>query len=221
VISKNESIADNNISVGEAESNEDVASWANKAGTEMLLAGGASFFEALLAKDYQFKTENKEPIELSSPMLLISGTTFQKNVQLIKEHSHLVSYLPAKVFADDNPGEAAFYQWRDDILNKISKHNKAIIAINNSSSQKADPNLLREKMATIAALILSKTKIQELLIEGGSTAYSIISKIGWTSFQPTEELKQGIVRMTVQDTNDLHLTIKPGSYDWPAEWNFK
>jgi uncharacterized protein YgbK (DUF1537 family) len=75
-------------------------------------------------------------------------------------------------------------------------------------------------MARIAALILSKTKIKELLIEGGSTAYSIINKIGWKSFHPTEELKQGIVRMTVEDTNDLHLTIKPGSYDWPTEWNF-
>jgi hypothetical protein len=58
------------------------------------------------------------------------------------------------------------------------------------------------------------------LIEGGTTAYSIIKKIRWQSFTPTEELQQGIVRMQVEGINDCHLTIKPGSYDWPTEWNF-
>jgi hypothetical protein len=79
---------------------------------------------------------------------------------------------------------------------------------------------LREKKAKIAELILKKIKLKEILIEGGSTAYSIIKKIGWKSFTPTEELQQGIVRMQVEGVTDLHLTIKPGSYDWPAEWKF-
>jgi uncharacterized protein YgbK (DUF1537 family) len=63
-------------------------------------------------------------------------------------------------------------------------------------------------------------KIEELLIEGGATAYSIIKKINYRSFIPTEELQPGVVRMRVEGTEDLHLTIKPGSYHWPAEWNF-
>jgi hypothetical protein len=72
----------------------------------------------------------------------------------------------------------------------------------------------------ITELVLRKATVKEVLIEGGSTAYSIVQKIGWQSFIPTEELEQGIVRMQVKEMTDLHLTIKPGSYEWPVEWNF-
>ena len=57
-----------------------------------------------------------------------------------------------------------------------------------------------------------------MLIEGGSTAHSVIQKLGWQSFTPIEELAQGIVRMKVEGRDDLHLTLKPGSYEWPAAW---
>jgi D-threonate/D-erythronate kinase len=220
VVQHDDSLNEKGVSVGEAESNEDVSSWGNKLDEKTLAAGGASFFNALLSRKSQLKNEDKKSIELSSPMLLVSGTTYQKNVQQIKEQSHLVSYMPEKIFNGDDFNEQDFVQWQDDILNILSKHNKAIIAVDNSTNQKADPNLLREKKAMIIDLILKKIKVRELLIEGGSTAYSIINKIGWSSFVPTEELKQGIVRMTVEDIDDLHLTIKPGSYDWPTEWSF-
>jgi D-threonate/D-erythronate kinase len=220
VVQHDDSLNEKGVSVGEAESNEDVSSWGNKLDEKTLAAGGASFFNALLSRKSQLKNEDKKSIELSSPMLLVSGTTYQKNVQQIKEQSHLVSYMPEKIFNGDDFNEQDFVQWQDDILNILSKHNKAIIAVDNSTNQKADPNLLREKKARITDRILKKIKIRELLIEGGSTAYSIINKVGWNSFVPTEELKQGIVRMTVEGIDDLHLTIKPGSYDWPPEWIF-
>lgn len=128
--------------------------------------------------------------------------------------------MPQNIFNNGELQDSEFEKWQNDILEKLSKHNKAIIAVDNSTNQKADPNLLREKKATIAERILQKIKLKEILIEGGSTAYSIIQKTGWQSFIPTEELQQGIVRMQVEGINDLHLTIKPGSYQWPPEWNF-
>jgi D-threonate/D-erythronate kinase len=220
VLTQNESLPANGISVGEAKTSEDVSKWAGKVDEKTLSAGGASFFHALLSLKHRLKNERKTEVQLSSPLLLISGTTFQKNVQRIKEYSHLVSYMPENIFNNQDIQEVEFEKWQDDILNKLSKHNKAIIAVDNSTNQKADPNLLREKKAKITERILKKVKLEEILIEGGSTAYSIIQKIGWQSFAPTEELQQGIVRMQVEGANDLHLTIKPGSYDWPPEWNF-
>lgn len=220
VIKHGDSINEKGVSVGEAKTNEDVLAWANNVDEKTLASGGASFFSALLSRAYQPRNESKKPVDLSSPLLLISGTTFQKNVQRIKSYSQLVSYMPQDIFNEEEINDSAFEKWSDDILEKLSKHNKAIIAVDNSTNQKTDRNLLREKKAKIAELILNKIKIKEILIEGGSTAYSIIKKTGWQSFTPTEELQQGIVRMQVEGINDLHLTIKPGSYDWPAEWNF-
>jgi uncharacterized protein YgbK (DUF1537 family) len=220
VIKHDDSLNENCISVGEAKTNEDVLAWANRVDKKTLAVGGASFFNALLSIKYQLKNESNNPVDLSSPLLLISGTTFHKNVQRIKEYSQFVSYMPTNIFNEEAINNSAFEKWSDDILDKLSRHNKAIIAVDNSTNQKTDPNLLREKKAKIAQLILNKIKIKEVLIEGGSTAYSIIRKIGWKSFIPTEELQQGIVRMQVEGVADLHLTIKPGSYEWPAEWNF-
>lgn len=220
VVTQNESLPGNGVSVGEAKTNEDVLAWANKVDGKSLAAGGASFFNALLSMKHPLKKEKKKAVELSSPLLLISGTTFQKNVQRIKEYSHLVSYMPDNIFDNQDVQDSEFEKWENDILEKLSKHSKAIIAVDNSTNKKTDPNSLREKKAKVTERILKKIKLKEILIEGGSTAYSFIQKTGWQSFIPTEELQQGIVRMQVEGVNDLHLTIKPGSYDWPAEWNF-
>jgi uncharacterized protein YgbK (DUF1537 family) len=220
VIKHDDSLNEKSVFIGEEKTNEDVLAWANKVDEKTLTAGGASFFNALLSMKYQLRNESKKPVDLSWPLLLISGTTFQKNVQRIKAYSQLVSYMPANIFNEKEINDSAFQKWNEDILEKFSKHNKAIIAVDNSTNKKTDSNLLREKKAKIAELILKKIKLKEILIEGGSTAYSIIKKIGWKSFTPTEELQQGIVRMQVEGVTDLHLTIKPGSYDWPAEWKF-
>jgi len=76
------------------------------------------------------------------------------------------------------------------------------------------------KLAEIAKRIVERTEISELMIEGGATAYAITRKLGWHSFIPQQELAQGILRMQVVGGNDIHLTIKPGSYEWPAQWKF-
>ncbi|MFL5739395.1 MAG: four-carbon acid sugar kinase family protein [Flavisolibacter sp.] len=207
------------IYVGEAKTDEDVLHWAKQVDQNTLAAGGASFFNALLSRDHRSIKEKKTTVKLSTPLLLISGTTFQKNVQRIRAHPQLVSYMPENIFRNKE-SKSDFEKWRGEVLEILSKYNKAIIAVDNSANQKADPNILREKKAEITALILEKLKMKEILIEGGSTAYSIIKKIGWRSFVPTEELQQGIVRMEVNDIKGLYLTIKPGSYEWPIEWDF-
>lgn len=219
VISKKQSLPTNGIAVGEAVSNEDVASWADYGDASVLLGGGASFFNALLSKHFEIKTQNRR-VQLSLPLLLISGTAFRKNVQRIQSLAPLVSYMPDHIFQNDRPGTSDYDAWCNELVQLLSKHKKAIIAIDNTANKRSDPHLLREKKAQVAELVLEKIKIKELLIEGGSTAYSIIKKNGWQSFAPKEELQPGIVRMQVEGVRDLHVTIKPGSYDWPPEWNF-
>ena len=220
LISKNDSLIENGISVGEAATNEDIADWANYSDGSILLAGGASFFNMLLEANYPVKKQGGAEVRLSLPLVMISGTTYQKNVDRIKNLPHLVSYMPPTIFSNTTVNESDYEEWDRDIMRILSKYNKVIVAIDNHQTRKADPNLLREKQAAITRLILEKQKIKELLIEGGSTAYSIVKKLNWPSFVPTEELQQGIVRMQVEGKNDLHLTIKPGSYEWPSQWNF-
>jgi uncharacterized protein YgbK (DUF1537 family) len=71
-------------------------------------------------------------------------------------------------------------------------------------------------MAKEIAPILQAATPAELIIEGGSTAYSILQQMGWSRFIPEQELAQGVVRMSVPEAPGLHITVKPGSYAWPA-----
>ena len=153
-------------------------------------------------------------------LCLVSGTTFSKNVDRIRKYEDLVSYMPAEIFSATSVNTILYDQWLDQALRILKKNNRVIIAIDNSEIKRVDPQLLGEKLAELVSRLIAASNIADLLIEGGATAYSIVRKIGWHSFVPTEELDQGIVRMQVADKPGLHLIIKPGSYDWPSEWNF-
>jgi len=209
------------IAVGEASTIEDLKKWANANDGFMLLAGGGSFFNALLAAKYMESSEGtRGRFQLSAPLLFVSGTTYQRNVERIKGYSPVVSYMPDHIFSASGNAKIDLSIWADEVLHKLNKHKLAIIAIDNSQNKKGDADLLRERISEVSKMVFEKINIGELLIEGGSVAYAIVQKLGWKSFIPTEELEQGIVRMQVVGESNIHLTIKPGSYEWPEEWNF-
>ena len=73
VIRINEALIENGISVGEAETDRDLREWANYHDGSVLLAGGGSFFNALLDSMYQVKRRFISPrIQLSTPLCLVS-----------------------------------------------------------------------------------------------------------------------------------------------------
>jgi uncharacterized protein YgbK (DUF1537 family) len=69
-------------------------------------------------------------------------------------------------------------------------------------------------MAKAVKKILQREKINELFIEGGSTAGAILQEMNITTLEPVNELQRGVVRMKA---NDLYITMKPGSYQLPSQ----
>ena len=218
VISKHDFL-ERGISVGEAESVEDVEAWARCVNKSIFLAGSGSFFAALLANE-QSGLYKKAAVNLSLPLLLISGTTYEKSRERRKAFRHLVSYMPSTLLRKSDANTNEVEKWAADTIAILIKHGKAIIAIGENENGEANAEQLREKLSDAVNLVLQKNGVRELLIEGGSTAFAVLQKAGFSSFMPTEELRQGVVRMQVEGQPHLHLTIKPGSYDWPEEWSF-
>ena len=66
-------------------------------------------------------------------------------------------------------------------------------------------------MAVITKLI-EKASVNELFIEGGSTAAVILEELNIKMLEPVNELSRGVVRMKA---GDLFITVKPGSYELP------
>lgn len=208
------------ISVGDAETMGDVLNWTKFMDSDVLLAGGASFFDALLKSLGFNQSDESKEVNYSLPILLVSGTTYNLNVSRIKNYNRYVSYMPENIFQSQQIEKAELLNWAHHVLSILSTSGKAIIAVGNHGHDATNPKMLADKISEVVNIILNEHQVTELLVEGGSTAYSIIKRSELSTFYPTHELSQGVVRMAVKDLPNLFLTIKPGSYQWPAEWNF-
>ncbi|HEY4334894.1 MAG TPA: four-carbon acid sugar kinase family protein, partial [Puia sp.] len=73
------------IVVGEAQSVDDLRQWAEKIPPNTLPAGAAGFFSSIL--DTRYPTVTPTAVTLKSPVLYISGSTFEANRNLIREQA--------------------------------------------------------------------------------------------------------------------------------------
>lgn len=211
------------IIVGETATNDDLAAWIKKAGEDTLLAGGAGLFIALLDAMQLQKSIQSNGTPLQEPALFVCGTTHDKSrakIKNLKANEGPVSYMPYHIISyATNMGVET---WADEIVSLLERNKKAIIAIDESMTANSNVTAadLREKKAVIVDMVLQKIQIKELLIEGGSTAAAIINQLKFNRFFPVSEPGAGVIKMHVAGS-DLLLTLKPGSYDWPANtWTF-
>lgn len=211
------------IIVGETATNSHLSNWINKAGKDTLLAGGAALFIALLESMQLLKPIQNDDVALQEPALFICGTTHDKSrskIKRLKTNEGPVSYMPLQIIT--YTAESDYESWANEIVHLLERNKKAIIAIDESLAANSNVTAanLRAKKAMIVEMVLKKTPLKELLIEGGSTAAAIINRLNFNRFFPVSEPGTGVIKMHVAG-NDLLLTLKPGSYDWPANtWTF-
>jgi uncharacterized protein YgbK (DUF1537 family) len=184
--------------VGEVSKFEDYSYWIDKINEETVLAGAGDFYNALLSKYYQPKPQ--EQFEMQTPHLYVCGTAFKERKELIKKLD-CVSYLPDVISTE-------WFKKAGDI---IRKQQKAVIAIDESTEQ---ASVLRNKMANAIKQIIERESVNEIFIEGGSTAAAVLTELNITFLEPVNELERGVVRMKA---GDLFITVKPGSYALPKE----
>ncbi|MDB4922060.1 four-carbon acid sugar kinase family protein [Mucilaginibacter sp.] len=226
ILANHEALLQPGIIVGECITENDLKLWANKVCEKVLLAGGSGFFTAILESLGLEVQTNKKHIDFGKNALFICGSTFIKSRQLVnqvKNENGPVSYMPIEIVKLANPPESLFEQWADEVASLINLHKKAIVAIheNTTTSMEVITGSLREKKARLVKKVFQRLKLNELLIEGGSTAASIIKQLNFDRFIPIQEFSTGVIRMKVDKHEDLFLTLKPGSYDWPPHiWNF-
>lgn len=218
-ILKKEDSLPTGVSIGEAIKVKDIEAWSQVQTEPVLLAGAASFFAALLATRFGAIKKHHE-LKLATPVLFVSGTTYQKSVDRRKDLQHLISYMPAALFKKNVVDPKNIEKWAGEILGILSIYSNAVVAIGDHGELDKKPKLLKEKLGAVVTSVMDQAAIKELLIEGGSTAFNIMQQLGLSTFVPTEELSQGVVRMKAVSAEGLHLTIKPGSYEWPREWHF-
>ncbi len=214
------------IVVGEAATMDDIDQWTHHMQNDVLLAGAAAFFTACMDRSFGEKTVNDpEPVSLMSPILYVSGSTFEQSAQLISQlHADkgLVCYMPVALM--NNEGDTnteQLQQWVSEVAIILQQHGKAVMAIPQTGDAIHNAKHLRMQMAFAVKAVFDQATVHELVIEGGSTAAAILEELNINSIFPTQELTAGVIRNAAPAYPDLHITLKPGSYKWSNEvWAF-
>ena len=211
--------------IGNTPTNEDLMGWAKIIDDTMLPAGGASFFNAILRTLKKEEPTLKKEFSFGKNALYVCGSNHlpsREVVRQVKETGGSVLYMPKSILCADN-FEENIMQWIDAITAAIEQKDKVIIAVDTLECKETQELSCRIKeiFATVVKKVLEKVNLDELLIEGGATAYAIIEHLEYKKFYPEQEFAQGVIRMKIEEKKEMHLTLKPGSYQWnESVWKF-
>ena len=178
--------------------------------SQTLAAGGAEFFEAVLAQCLESAdpsafalrniTYDDPPLGFDGDILLVSGTSMTR--------------------CDDwpiVPMEASLSSTElvAQVCRTLSVHGRAAIrAVDIASAQ---PETRIEKLADVASGVLAYCRPAQVWIEGGRTASTLIRELGYQQLTAIANAGDGIVALrSIDETSPLYL-IKPGSYSWTAQ----
>lgn len=220
---------DKGIIIGEALSSDDLRLWAKRMDDHTLIAGASSFFLALLEHLQYPHREGafEKPIAYSDGnMLLVCGSSFSKSKKMVAKvlaDGAPVSLMPSALLHADGALLSGLQdQWALDIISLFATHNHVIVAADPEAIYPAKElgRDISKHIAKVVGEVMKRLPVQELMLEGGSTASSILNEMHLEKLYPQQELADGVIRTSVPGNTALHITFKPGSYRWPESiWN--
>ncbi len=192
---------------------------------DTVYAGSAAFLGAYLRVKSGHKMTRKNlnfnPFE--GRFLMVCGSTHYQSRDFINKAASKgieVSLIPYELMQPEID-EKMLEEIAVKQSNLWNEHGRLIIAFSEEPVSYEDcTTVLKKRMSTIVGIILKRSPVVELLIEGGATAFSILTQLGWTSLNPVKELAPGVVRMQVRNNPGFYIIMKPGSYQWPEYLNF-
>jgi len=220
----NRSLSDDTIVVGNAATSADVREWAACREADMLPAGGSEFFGALLAAIPVLVPANGEIVPDAAPgrELFVCGTSTEsarKFVAVARRRKTPVFSLPRELIWGADFSVAAQEAVTQRVLAAFETGPRVILNVGLPPVRNpvvARP--LSDCVVKIAERVLRQLSIPNVFAEGGATAAELVRRMGWARLMVLRELAPGVARLAVDGAQSVLLTIKPGTYAWPAKW---
>ena len=202
------------ISIGEATTTADYARYMAHFGDgKTLLAGAADHFQALLNHlGFEGRPTERFAGYGNRRTLIVLGSTVRHNLAeepFFARNRVAVSLMPEAVFAG---GEAE--EWISNSLVAAREGDSLLLRIPQAVA--VDGNRarhLRRVMAETVEALIHTLQPQEVVIEGGATAFALIERLGWRELGVSNQIAPGVVRLHYPPKG-VYLTFKPGSYPW-------
>ena len=223
VVNGDRSLVAGTIVIGEASSSADVQSWTGYCDAAMLPAGGSEFFNALLAGETLVApTAEHFTAGLAGRELFISGTSTHEARQFTlaeKRRKTPVFSLPQELAWGAEFTPAAVEAVTQRVVAAFEEKSRVILAVGLPPVRDvAIARNLSKSIVRVAEQVMRQVPVARVFAEGGATAADLVRRMGWARLTVLRELAPGVATLAVEGGESILLTIKPGTYAWPAEW---
>jgi uncharacterized protein YgbK (DUF1537 family) len=212
-----ETLPDSGIVVAEADAPAAVKRWARRRSAELLPAGGADFFRALLRHDGHAPSP-QATVSIRGRELFVCGSTSESTRRLVAENKARgipVFSLPMELARGGKFRAAVRAGMAGTIAAAFGSHRRVILNVGLPPVRaKRIAVSLAIYLAQLAASVLRRTAIARVFAEGGATAMALVHAAGWRRLTVLQQDAPGVGTLAV-DGGKPWLTIKPGSYAWP------
>jgi uncharacterized protein YgbK (DUF1537 family) len=188
------------VFVGETGSGHDIIRWAQRSDATTLPAGGADFFRAWLNRRSGLRRRQVPHRLPAGPALLLHGTT------------STVVQSGALLFSGRRPPS------KNAVAEALRRGKSAIVAASQSTARDSKSHHpIAAGFAQLVRALQRADEFRHLLITGGATAGAVLSELGWSGFEVSHVWGSGAVTLRPTAAPDFAVTLKPGSYPWPAK----
>lgn len=187
------------VIVGDTTSAADVSRWAAAVDAATLPAGGADFFRAWLKSQGPVQRKKPRPPQLPGPALLLHGTS------MITAGARLLRFRGRQA-----PAVAT-------VAAALARHGAVAVAppLARQTGPGA-PAAIARGFAQLTWRLHTSQCFTHLLVAGGATSAAVLPMLGWTDLEVMRVWGPGAVTLRPVRDPGFAVTLKPGSYEWPA-----
>jgi uncharacterized protein YgbK (DUF1537 family) len=206
------------ITIADASNLDEVRQCASSLPANILPAGGADFFQAVLEQHGLRPTRPMITSLAANRSLFVCGSASSQCKLLIarfRQQCLPVCAMPEDVFQGASPGA-----WAATIAQSLQQSGNALVVIDRPLDRSPGASArLQQSLAEVVVNVLAQQAVDTLLLEGGATASAVCRRMGWNEFDVSGELATGAAVMLARGTTPQRIAVKPGSYAWPdATW---
>ena len=221
---------DPGVAVANAASVADLATWADTVSPETLPAGGAAFFNALLPFWVPRGQGPNEQFPLRGSRLYVCGSACADSRNSIWEWRRAgvgVAEMPAAHLGSDMDELAI--RWAEEAQTILRLSGQAVLTIGTPGGDGSKvtgrfavrtlplpPLELAAIMGAAASHVIRKIRPAHVVIEGGGTSSVLLYAMGWSPLEVLHEHAPGVTTLRLAAGRGPTVTVKPGSYPWPA-----
>lgn len=201
------------IFLADACSVQDIGNYLRQCSFDTLLAGAADLFTAYL-ESLGYRTVKRTPFDGlgTKNALIVCGSTQSVSLEetpYCRRKRIRSCRMPYEVFKGFIPPDT----WMESLKEDYRQRGTLLLTIGHpSEGGKAFALRLRNTIGEAVGRLILNCLPQEIIIEGGATAFSVLEKAGWQRFRITDEVASGVIRM--KSEAGPYVILKPGSYQW-------